>query len=335
MADDQTLQKDEGAGIQLVTLVGQWPLQHPWVPVCIDSWVLIEGQIGPVIALSDCQADLRQEDLDRLGTRAKLQPVIDQEVKVQTVLKDYPSLLRIRSEDLTWRKILDASIIMGGCCKRMLFIDSDVLVRHPVRMPATNGIHYLREDIPAYRAKWGFAMKERFVRSFNAGLILLDPSLVDLAFLERLTSQYFLPLRNKWWTEQACWSAIAGCTRSRFYFDGSSACTLSGFATRTSSDVSCNRVRFFSSRKKLNGAMLVRQAGHSSVVHLSGLSKHYYESFVNSDQSSQSNDEAVELVVRPDPLPGVFFRIVLGSRLLILNLLDTVRAWRHLLLIKS
>lgn len=314
--------------IKLVSLIGKWNIQHDWVGRCINSWSLVENCSPHITLLADTAAGLTQEDLEPLNSRASLDLVPSQEILVQESIRSMPYLAHMREHDLTWRKIIDATIIMRITCERMLLIDTDVLIRQPIRLPVQQGIFYLREDIPAYRAKWLLPLKENIVKSFNAGFVLVDPSTIDLSKLESWSEQYFYKLKNKWWSEQACWSLIAANQPNRFFFEGRSACCLSGFDTRSPSDIARNQVKLFSSKSKLQGAKLKLQAGDAAVIHMSGLSKHFWRDLDSHQQFKSKAHVPLVLKYKHDSLPGPVFRVLLAMRLLILAVLDGIKAGR-------
>lgn len=312
--------------IKLVSLIGKWNIQHDWVSRCIDSWSLIENCSPHITLLADNPTGLTPDDLAPLNSRASLNLAPSQEMLVQESLITMPCLSHMREHDLTWRKIIDATIIMRGTCERMLLIDTDVLIRQPIRLPTRQGIFYLREDIPAYRANWLLPIKENIVKSFNAGFVLVDPSTIDLSKLEAWSRKYFYKLKNKWWSEQACWSLIAANQPNRFFFEGSSACCLSGFDTRSPRDIARNQVKLFSSKIKAQGAMLKFQAGDAAVIHMSGLSKHFWRDLDGLKQNETISKVPLKLKFKHDPLPGPVFKSLLAARLLIISVFDGIKA---------
>lgn len=312
--------------IKIVSLIGKWNIQHDWVGRCIASWRLIENCSPRITLLADNAAGLTSKDLLPLNSAASLNIASSQELQVQEAIRSMPCLSQIREQDLTWRKIIDATIVMRGTCERMLLIDTDVLIRRPIRLPVQPGIFYLREDIPAYRANWLLPIKESIVKSFNAGFVLVDPSTIDLSKLEAWSEKYFFKLKNKWWSEQACWSLIAASQCNRFFFEGSSACCLSGFDTRSPKDIARNSVKLFSSKSRIQGTMLKLQAGNAAVIHMSGLSKHFWRDLDSFGHRESNAQTSLELKFRHDTLPGPIFRALLAVRLLVITILDGIKA---------
>ncbi|MCP9915822.1 hypothetical protein [Cyanobium sp. ATX 6F1] len=303
----------------LVSLIGLWPLQHSWVPDCVRSWGLMEGCSDEILLLSDGGGELTPEALSVLPRHLRFRIELDQEQRVAVALEPFPLLRQIRAEDLTWRKILDVAVI-GADLERVLLIDTDVLIRCPVRLPEGTCLHYLREDVPAYRAHWTMPLREAMVLSFNAGFVLLQPAAIDLHFLERTVRRYFAGLRNKWWSEQSAWSLLAGRDVEPRFFDGQSACVLSGFATRSAADVRANRVKFISSKQRLTAQQLIAQAGSSPVLHLSGLSKQHFDViYVDRNRPFSADSEPILLCAHPDPPINLVAKLLLALRLLLLN----------------
>jgi len=304
----------------LVSLIGPWPLQHPWVADCVRSWGLIEGCADEILLLSDGGGALTSEALSVLPRSLRFRIELDQEQRVAVALEAFPALRQIRKEDLTWRKILDVAVI-GADLQRVLLIDTDVLIRRPVRLPEGNGLHYLREDVPAYRAHWSMPLREALVLSFNAGFVLVRPAAIDLPFLDYAVRRYFAVLRNKWWSEQSAWSLLAGSHLEPRFFDGKSACVLSGFATRSPQDVRANRVKFLSSKQRLTAEQLIAQAGSTPVLHLSGLSKqHFHAIQAGGELKLPSGGDAVLLLSHRDRPLASLTKLLLALRLLLLNL---------------
>lgn len=239
-------------------------------------------------------------------------------------LSSFPFLARLRQRDISWRKLID-TVVTQRDKGRILLIDTDVVVRRWVSLPQENGIFYTREDIPAYRGSWSLPLQVPLVLSFNSGFVLFDPADVPLHFLETLCRRYFLRLGFTWWTEQAAWAALAARLPARFRFKGTSACTLSGLATRTPEEVRSNRVRFLSSPQRLNGQQLAAQAGTAPVVHMSGMAKHHFQAICEGSEADPPSAAPTALVGELDEPISLPQRLVLAARLLALNIKDSRR----------
>ena len=250
---------------QLVTLLGEWPLSHPWVPVCVKSWKNIKGASNFTYVISDGSLEKLDDFQHKLDFPVRYSRKFVE--KVEAALEKYPSLRAIRTKDLTWRKILDPVILFSDC-PRIVLIDTDVLVRRPIVLPTQSGMFYLREDIPAYQGSAIVPWKFPMVRSFNAGFVLLEPAQVDLDFLEYVASEYLSGLKNFWWSEQLAWSLCAARTQKRFFWKGKDAAVLSGFLTRSALEIQSDVVKTFSSKKILSPEQLVEVAADASVLHL-------------------------------------------------------------------
>ncbi len=87
--------------------------------------------------------------------------------------------------------------------------------------------------------------------------------------------KYFLYMKNLWWTEQLAWSLCSARVENRFFWKGKSAAVLSGFKTRSSSEIESDCVKFLSSKERLTGEEISMVAKNTSVLHLAGLGKHH------------------------------------------------------------
>lgn len=285
------------SNIRLVTLLGDWPLQHPWVLACMNSWRNLNGIQPQWLVLSD--GTLNPSLLPRLEGITLEADTKKQESIVLEKLSTYPCLRKIRSLDLTWRKIIDLKIM----CQEevsVLLIDTDVLVRRKVSFPKhdlRSGPVYLREDIPAYQGDFRTPWKFPMVMSFNAGFVWLNPDCVDLALLERLAKNCVLTASNTWWTEQLAWSVIAGSSGNPMFWDGRDARVVSGFRTRSPEQIEANQVHLFSSKQELSSDKeMIQYAGNASVVHLAGYGKKHYHALVCKDPAADAGtDHALRL----------------------------------------
>lgn len=272
--------------LQLVTLLGRKSLAYPWSIPCMRSWRRIAGCADAIHVISDGTLS---------GNLASLLPGLtvtgapdEQERIVAERIKKYPSLREMRRRDFTWRKILDASICCGSA-KTLVYIDTDVYVRNPVRLNARfeNALTYLREDIPAYAGAWHAPLQEPMVLSFNSGLVAFSPDMIDFEFLEEAARRYFLQLTEYWWSEQMAWSLLAGRAVHRFFWNGDEARVVSGCGTRTSEEMSRNIVKFRSHRKYMkSGAELIEYAGNASIIHMAGMGKPHFKALLPGSDTS-------------------------------------------------
>ena len=202
----------------------------------------------------------------------------DSEQEIQRHLEKYPSLNEIRTKDLTWRKLLDTSILLNNFDK-VLLIDTDVLITRPCMLPVFDfDICYLREDIPAYRANWKLPWSIPMVPALNAGLVIFKPQQVDFDFLEFITKKYLLKCKDYWWTEQSAWSCLAARLPQRFIFDGHQARVLSGFHGRSALEVKNNKYRYFGNGNKIEDFEDFKHfLDGSSIIHYAGLGKHWFK----------------------------------------------------------
>jgi hypothetical protein len=297
---------------RLVTLLGAWPLKHPWVVSCMNSWERIEGLQKNITVLSD--GTITRELCEQIGLPILCEPEA-QETAVYELIQKYPALKTIRASDITWRKILDTLAMANREDSPLLLIDTDVYIRAPVILPISekrNFIMYLREDIPAYRANWLAPLCEPMVKSFNAGMVLFDKSVIDLDFLEFAVARYVLHCRNFWWSEQFAWSLLAARAEHRFFWDGNSARVVSGFGTRTPGEISSNVVKYISKRDSIESLKeMLSYCGSAPIVHMAGGGKKWFEALL----PGKNDGEPILVEIRRDTLLTVSERLKISARL--------------------
>jgi hypothetical protein len=309
---------------RLITMLGKWPLSHPWVAPCIRSWARIKDVDGLLTILSDGTLDdsdqIELPGLDvRLDARA-------QEDAVSEGLKRFPALREIRQKDLTWRKILDT--VLCPCDNDLLLlIDTDVYVRRQILVDAGRfdpAIVYMREDIPAYNGHWSAPFREEMVLSFNAGFVMFRRSSVDLAFLNHVASTYVLGRENYWWSEQLAWSMVAGRSPRRYYWDGDSARVISGFGTRSETEISNNSVKMFSKYGSIQSSQqMVALSGRAPVIHMAGWGKKHFEALLPGDDTQ----EVCTLSARSDKLLNPAEKLQIAARLAGRGVVESIRRW--------
>lgn len=279
----------------------------------MKTWGRIDGAHPTIHILSDGTLD---------GDFGALVPGLEvtgdpggQEEAVAEALAPYPALRRMRAHDFTWRKIVDLAVCApAGQGDQVLYLDTDVLVRRPVRLElrADAPLTYLREDVPSYRGAWWAPFREPMVLSFNSGMVAVDPAVVDLAYLEQAVRRYFRSTGVSWWSEQMAWSLLAGRTRGRRIWSGGHARVVCGFGMRTDAEMSADVVKHFARHRYMRTADEMRAfTGAAEVIHMAGMSKKFYEALL------PGSDEGPPVPVpsRPDPLLGPLERALVAGRL--------------------
>jgi len=231
----------------LVSLYGANYIENDWTLDCMRSWQNIEN-----IAVKDTYI-LPDNSLNEKENKVFLDfnfKILD-DIKVNEFLKNYPALKQIREKDVTWRKIIDPAIIFSEA-KAITLIDTDVFIRDKVLLPLnTFDIVYMREDIPAYRANWKIVWHYPMVPALNAGIVIVNPKLIDFDFLEFLVSKYILGCKNLWWSEQSAWSCLAGRTSKRGLFSGESVRVTSAMKLRKPAEMIKNEYKYFGGNKMI------------------------------------------------------------------------------------
>ncbi|WP_256009565.1 hypothetical protein [Desertivirga xinjiangensis] len=305
----------------LITLCGSYNFTKHWVRPCIESWKKISNVDHKKWHLvADNRLSIEDErEFSSLGF--KVYNSDESKGQISTFLKKYPALEKIREKDLTWRKLLDTSILLKGIGKVVL-IDTDVLVAHNCKLPEGDfDICYMREDIPAYRAHWKIVWEQQMVPAFNAGAVIFDPDSIDFSYLEYLTGKYFLQCKDYWWSEQSAWACLAGRMRNRLLFDGNQVRVLSGFKKRSVEEVLLNKYNYFGKRGVLEKFEEFKPfVEGSTIIHFAGLGKKWFsESY---DLLLRSNFQPDETVIRAhqEETLNMKDKIFIGTRLLLKEL---------------
>jgi hypothetical protein len=291
-----------------------------WVNQCVESWKKIKNAQRGYYLLPDSNLKAADESqLQNLGFEVFSSQ--DKQKAIVDFLKDYPSLSRIREVDVTWRKLLDTTILLRGIGPIVL-IDTDVLVVNNCTLPVGNfDICYMREDIPAYRADWKIVWKEKMVPAFNAGMVIYNPDDIDFNYLEYLTKKYFLGCKDYWWTEQSAWACIAGRMERRMLFDGHQVRVLSGFNKRSPSEVLANDYNYFGKRGFFEHFEQFRPfVPGSSIIHFAGYGKKWFKDSVSMLQDTQRTDDTVQIRASQESTLSLTDKVFIGARLFLKEL---------------
>lgn len=226
----------------LITLYGSNYIDNDWTVPCMKSWSNISNISSSEFYVLPDKTLSRREEIAFAEMNFK---VLDANTTVNNFLRKYPSLKEIRTKDGTWRKIIDTAILFPDV-QKITIIDTDVYIKDRVVLPMEDfDIAYMREDVPAYRGKWNMAWKEKMVPALNAGLVTVDPSIIDFDYLEKVVSKYLQVCKSYWWSEQSGWSCLAGKSEKRVVFDGRQVKVTSGMRKRNGREIEDNRYKYF------------------------------------------------------------------------------------------
>ncbi|WP_207532705.1 hypothetical protein [Desertivirga arenae] len=305
----------------LVTLCGSYNLSKHWVWPCFESWKNATNvDIDSYYLIPDAYLEEKdQKDLEDFGFHVFNSQ--ESKEKIENTLNKYPSLKKLREDDLTWRKILDTCILLPDKGKIVL-IDSDVLVASPCVLPEGDfDICYMREDIPAYRANWKIVWNEKMVPAFNAGLVIFDPATIDFSYLDFLSKQYFLQCKDYWWSEQSAWACLAGKMDKRMLFDGRQVRVLSGFKKRTVEEVINNKYNIFVNNDKIQSFEEFKPfVDGSTIIHFAGLGKHWFTESEQFLKESKKISEPVKIMANEEATLSLREKLIIGLRLFLKEL---------------
>lgn len=139
-------------------------------------------------------------------------------------LRGYPFCSRFRRENLFGPKLFDVPLLSSG---RAVYADTDVLWTRPVDCPeffqgggaAFVVMQDLQESYAVRLSRWPLLQRKgiRLASRFCAGLMSLDPAVLDLDYVEwllRLDAETGLFDGFRFWSEQTIYAALAaraGC----------------------------------------------------------------------------------------------------------------------------
>lgn len=261
----------------LVSLYGSNFINNGWTEPCMKSWKNIVN-ISPSEFFVLLDKSIESKEADTLSNMGFQLLGDEQEVLVDDFLTFYPSLQLIRKKDLTWRKIIDVAILFKDAHK-VTIIDTDVYIKDRVFLPLENcDVAYMREDIPAYRGKWTMVWQEKMVPALNAGIIIVNPKIIDFDYLERLVKKYFIDCKSLWWTEQSAWSCLAGKSYKRLLFSGKQVRVTSGTRKRSAAEITSNSYQYFGKKGMItNFKEFQPLLAGGSIFHFAGPGKYMFE----------------------------------------------------------
>ena len=307
--------------LPLVTLCGTYNFSKEWVRPCIESWKnILNIDRNELHLIPDNHLNNEDEkEFSSLGFKVHNDVAIQE--SIDNFLCDYPTLKEIRKLDLTWRKLLDTSILFAHHSKIVL-IDTDVLVNHECILPEKGvDIAFMMEDIPAYRGNWKIVWNHKLVPAFNAGLVIFQPAKVDFSFLEYIVKKYIIGCKDYWWSEQLAWACIAGKSVNRFVFDGKQSRVVSGFQKRTPKEVLQNKYSYFGKRGTIDSfENFLPFIEGSSIIHFAGLGKKWFNQSSNYLQSIDYSNHKKNIELLECPTLSVTDKVLISSRLYIKEL---------------
>jgi len=300
----------------LITLCGSYNLSKDWVLPCVDSWCKISNidtgnfHVIPDGHLSEVDAKKFEE------LNFKVVSTVDQN-KVTSFLDRYPNLKKIREHDITWRKLLDTAILFSKY-EKLVLIDTDVFINKNIQLPeGAFDITYMREDIPAYRANWKIVWQQKMVPALNAGLVILNPKIIDFEYLEFITEKYLINCKDYWWTEQAAWSCLAGKSNKRMLFYGGEVKVLGGFQKRNAKQINLNTYKYIGSNKIIDNFEDFKPLLKGSlIVHFAGLGKRWFKESIEylSSEPAELTKRAV-IMSYPEQKMSLLDKIMISLRL--------------------
>lgn len=300
----------------IITLCGSYNMSKDWVLPCVNSWNKISNIDHNHFHLIP-DGHLNEDDAEKFRKMNFKVVSLEDQKKVDAFLENYPNLKKIRKNDLTWRKLLDTAILFSRY-EKIILIDTDVLINGDITLPEGDfDIMYMREDIPAYRANWKIVWQEQMVPALNAGLVILDPKIIDFDYLEFITKKYLIDCKDYWWTEQSAWSCLAGKSKRRMLFNGEEVRVLGGFHKRNTKQIKSNNYKYIGSNKIIEHFVDFKPLlTGSQIVHFAGLGKRWFKESLQYLSSEQSEFcEKILIGAYPEKKMSLIDKIMISSRL--------------------
>ncbi|WP_066425179.1 hypothetical protein [Anabaena sp. 4-3] len=259
----------------MVSLLGEYFFRQTWFTLCAETWKL--AQINqPVYILSD--GSLTLDSKAKLADMGLIVlPDKDVNEVVNSTLGKYPGISKLRQQSNLFKKLIDTSLFFPS--NRILYCDSDVIFRRRFILPTeVPSFLFCIDDIPGYSGSWQIPIIYPIVTGLNSGFIYFDPGIVDLDYINYISTKYLLKSNHIWWLEQTCWALLAAKIENKGIFEGSDACVISGFKKRTPEEIKFNKTKYFTLNKKVSDiATIESMIGDASVVHFAGPGKPWIE----------------------------------------------------------
>ncbi|MDT0675842.1 hypothetical protein [Autumnicola musiva] len=296
----------------LITLYGSNYIENDWTLPCMRSWRNILN-ISPSEFYVLPDKPLSRKERETFS--AMDFQVLDANSRVEKFLANYPALDEIRVKDGTWRKIIDAAIIFAEVPK-ITIIDTDVFIKDKVFLPMEGfDIAYMREDVPAYRGKWNMAWREKMVPALNAGLVTVDPAIIDFDYLEKIVAKYLKNCKNYWWSEQSAWACLAGRTKKRALYSGQQVKVTSGMRKRTVVEIQKNGYKYFGKKGMIESYDEFRNLlDGGSIFHFAGPGKYMFKASYKDFKTSIQPDP-VQIVTEPENTLSLSDKFFISMRL--------------------
>jgi hypothetical protein len=255
--------------VKLVSMAGSYIVNKKWYKKFASSWDKIK-----------CRSNVHVMDDNTLGKREKSiikslgHRVIgskEAEKKVNSKLKKYQSLRKLRKKSIMFKKLIDTTIMCGES-DRILYIDSDVYVRRKIGLPKDiPDMLFTVADVTGYSGSPLLPIFVPTVVGLNGGILLYNPEICDWGFLDELAEKYLLGWGRPWWLEQTCWAALAGRTQKKGVFDGRDVRNVSGLKKRTPEEVRSNVSKWVGNSEPYEDSSIIEEMVEgSSIVHFAG-----------------------------------------------------------------
>ncbi|MDT0686053.1 hypothetical protein [Autumnicola psychrophila] len=305
------MQTKKDISFPIVSLYGTNYLNNGWTLECMKSWSNI------LDIPSEHTFILPQEKLNEVEDKCFSNldfKVMDQEEVINDYLRNFPEIKSIREKDVTWRKIIDTTILFPDA-QIITVIDTDVFIRNKVKLPFGNfDIIYMREDIPAYRANWKMVWKHKMVPALNAGMVLFDPKIIDFNILEEIIGKYIKDCKNLWWSEQSAWSVIAGKTIKRGVFSGDQVRVTSAMKIRKPEEMFDNEYKYFGGNKMITEYLEFEPyLKGGSIFHFAGPGKYLFQQSLPYLKSSEKGN--VQIKAYQENTMRFLDKVIVSSRL--------------------
>lgn len=297
----------------LVTLYGSNYISNDWTVPCMESWKKLknlsssETYVIPDKPLSDNEKSF----FARMAFN-----VMEEDKEITSFLKTYPALKEIRHKDPTWKKIIDSYILFRNA-EKIIIIDTDVYIVDDIFLPLVNfDIVYMREDIPAYRGNWRMVINERMVPALNAGLIIVNPKIIDFGYLEQVVTKYLKNSKKLWWSEQAAWSCLAGKSEKRFLFSGKQVRVTSGMKQRSVNQIIKNKYNYYGKKNLIQkDEDFFELLDGASILHFAGPGKYMFKKSVKYLSSKLKRIEIVSISIEFENTLTTLDKFFIGLRL--------------------
>lgn len=285
--------KDFQSQTVVVTLLGEYFFQQKWFSFCLDSWNLLKSYY-PIYVISDGSLTIEtKEKLQSLGLNIVPENYLNE--IIEQTLNHHSALIYLRQKSNLFKKIIDTSLFFTN--KKILYIDSDVLIRKKFILPQNApSFLFCIDDVLGYGGHWQIPLKYPIVTGLNSGFVYYDPQTINFNYINNIAEHYLLQSKNIWWLEQTCWALLAGKIDNKGIFEGREACIISGLNKRNIKDIKNNKTTYFfrSNRPIKNLETIDSLIGEAAIIHFAGPGKPWIEPIYNK-MSFDSEEDVCEL----------------------------------------